>query len=213
MKVALRAIIVLLIIGVPVVLVLTGTLNLKSAFTNTNQKFMEARQMLLEEDFGVGVYLGDDFEATVEYLGKPSAGTEYGLTTSASYYLPLDSRITDAASADGEMTLVAYNNAITGVTIRLFGADDNEPVDLEFAGALLEDLEPDDLTDRFGKPAARFVILGNKVFAWYLLPPVKTKEGYKLDLGGTMQVTARFSKAGGELRTLSVKVPHKGEVR
>jgi hypothetical protein len=75
MKVALRAIIVLLIIGVPVVLVLTGTMNLKSAFTNTNQQFMEARQMLLEEDFGVGVYLGDDFEETVVYLGKPSSIT------------------------------------------------------------------------------------------------------------------------------------------
>lgn len=213
MKVALRALIVLLIIGVPAVLVLTGTLNLKSAFTNTNQKFTEARRMLLEEDFGVGVYLGDNFEETVEYFGKPSSSTEYGLTTSASYYLPLGSRIADAASADGEMTLVAYNNAITGVTIKLYGTGDNEPVNLEFAGALLEDLEPDDLTDRFGRPAARFVILGNKVFAWYLLPPVKAGKGYKFDLGDTMQVTARFSKVGGELRTLSVKVPYKEEAK
>jgi len=208
MKVAIRAIIVLLIIGVPAALVLTGTLDLKSAFTNTNQKFIEARQMLLAEDFGVGVYLGDDFEETVHFLGKPTGGTEYGLTTAATYYLPLGMEVSDAANAEGEMTLVAYNNTITTVTIKLFGKDD-DPVDLWFAGSTLDELKPDDLIERFGKPAARFVILGNKVFAWYLLPPVKSKEGYKLDLGSAMQVTARFSKTDGELRTLSLKVPYK----
>ena len=202
-----RALVVLAIVGLVAALVLTGTVDLQSAFGTTQREFAQAREMLLEEDFGVGIYLGGDFRRTVSFLGRPASSSEMGRTNTAEYFVPLG-RASTPADAQGKLRVTAEDNVITLVTLTLYQwADGTGDRDLRFGGIELEEMEPEYLIELFGKPAARFVVLNNKVFAWFLLPPFKTEEGVQFDLSRTMEVTANFNKSDGRLRKLSVKVP------
>lgn len=207
MKLAVRALVILVIVAVVAALVLTGTIDLQSAFGTSQKEFAEARELLLAEDFGVGIRLGGDFDRTITFLGRPYSTSEFGTSRSAEYYVPLG-RASTSVDSQGTLKISSSDNIITSVTLTLSKwADTESGGDVEFGGTKLEDLEPDDLIGLFGKPAARFVVLGNKIFAWFLLPPIKTEEGIQFNLARTMEVTAKFNKSDGRLRKLSVKVP------
>jgi hypothetical protein len=202
-----RALAVLATVGLVAALVLTGTIDLQSAFGISQEEFAEAREILLEEDFGVGIYLGGDFDRIVRFLGRPASSSEIGRTKTAEYLVPIG-RASTPADSQGTLEIVAEDNIITSVTLTFNQwTGDISDGDVRFGGIGLENLEPDDLIELFGKPAARFVVLNNKVFAWFLLPPLKTEEGVQFDLSRTMEVTANFNKGDGRLRKLSVKVP------
>lgn|GEM_PF-2417847 len=206
-KLVVRALVIMVIVAVVAALVLTSTIDLQSAFGTTQKEFAQAREMLLEEDFGAGIYLGGDFGRTVSFLGRPASSSEIGRTNSAEYFVPLG-RASTPADAQGTLKVMAEDNVITLVTLTLHQwADGTSDGDLRFGGIELEEMEPEYLIELFGKPAARFIVLNNKVFAWFLLPPFKTEEGVQFDLSRTMEVTANFSKSDGRLRKLSVKVP------
>ena len=198
----------MVIVAVVAALVLTGTIDLQSAFGTSQKEFTEAREILLAEDFGVGIILGGDYDLTISYLGRPSSADEFGVSRSAEYYVPLGIANSQADS-QGKLKISCYDNVITSVTLTLNSwADAGSMSDIEFGGTKLENLAPDDLIGLFGKPAARFVVLNNKVFAWFLLPPIKTEEGIQFNLARTMEVTAKFNKSDGRLHKLSVKVPN-----
>jgi len=207
-KLVIRTLVILAIVGIVAALVLTGTIDLQSAFGTSQKEFADARELLLAEDFGVGIILGGNFDQTISFLGRPSSTSEFGTGKSAEYYVPLG-RASTPVDSQGTLKICSSDNVITSVTLTLnkwtvAGGDG----DVEFGGAKIEDLEPDDLIELFGKPAARFVVLGNKIFAWFLLPPIKTEEGIQFNLARTMEVTAKFNKSDGRLRKLSVKVPN-----
>ena len=208
MKLVIRALVIMVIVAVVAALVLTGTIDLQSAFGTSQKEFTEARELLLAEDFGIGIILGGDFDRTVSFLGRPSSADEFGSSRSAEYYVPLGLASTPVDS-QGTLKISSSNNVITSVTLTLskWAVTDNSG-EIAFGGTRLEDLEPDDLIELFGKPAARFVVLNNKVFAWFLLPPLKTEEGIQFNLARTMEVTAKFNKSDGHLHKLSVKVPN-----
>jgi hypothetical protein len=203
-----RALAVLAIVGLVVALVLTGTIDLQSAFGVSQEEFTEAREMLLAEDFGVGIYLGGSFDRTIKFLGTSASFGMRGRSRTAEYFVPLGQKTT-SINAEGTLKIIAVNDVITAVTLTLDGqqAKTAEGEDVKFGGTKLDELEPGDLVGLFGKPAARFVVLDNKVFAWFLLPPLKTDQGVQFDLSRTMEITANFNKGDGRLRKLSVKVP------
>jgi len=207
-KLVIRALVIMVIVAVVAALVLTGTIDLQSAFGTSQKEFTDARELLLAEDFGVGIVLGGNFDRTIYFLGRPSSISEFGTSKSAEYYVPLRLASTPVDS-QGTLKIRSSNNVITTVTLTLSKwTDTDNSTDIEFGGTKLEDLEPDDLIGLFGKPAARFVVLNNKVFAWFLLPPIKTEEGIQFNLERTMEVTAKFNKSDGHLHKLSVKVPN-----
>lgn len=207
MKLVIRALVIMVIVAVVAALVLTGTIDLQSAFGTSQKEFTEARELLLAEDFGVGIILGGNYDMTISYLGRPSSVDDFGASRSAEYYVPLGIASSQVDS-QGKLRISSYDNVITSVTLTLSNlADTSNEGDIEFGGTKLEDLKADDLIDLFGKPAARFVVLNNKVFAWFLLPPIKTEEGIQFNLARTMEVTAKFNKGDGRLHKLSVKVP------
>ena len=58
MKLVIRTLVILAIVGIVAALVLTGTIDLQSAFGTSQKEFADARELLLAEDFGVGIILG-----------------------------------------------------------------------------------------------------------------------------------------------------------
>jgi len=101
----------------------------------------------------------------------------------------------------------AQNGVVASVSLSLRRVEEGAGEDLSFAGVPLEALEPDDLIELLGRPAARFVVLGDMIFAWYLVPPLQAGEGGGLRLAETITVTASFSKSSRRLQSLRVKVP------
>jgi hypothetical protein len=206
MKTVLKALGGISIFAIIIGLLASGTVDIRPILGATAKQFSETRQKLQAEDFGVGAYLGGSFDGAVATLGKPGESTEFGTYRSAAYYLPFGKPGTGAANNDGKLVIKSDEGVITDVSLELDESQFGVAPGVSFGGVSADALEPSDLIGGLGQPAARIMLLGNKVYAWYIIPPLKHNKAESAGFKGSATVTAKFDSNTGRLNLLNVRV-------
>jgi hypothetical protein len=203
-KTVVKALLAISVLAVIIGLLASGTVDLKSSLGTTAQQFISARENLKTEDFGWGIHLGGGYDETVALLGKPGEATEFGTYRSATYYLPIGEPSARKGSSEGRLVITADEDIIHEVVVDLSDARGITASGVFFSEISVEKLQPQRIMDQIGKPAARFLLLGDKVYSWYLIPLFKKDPVSNVKLTGSVRLTAKFTSGRGKLRVLNV---------
>jgi hypothetical protein len=206
MKTVLKALGGISIFAIIIGLLASGTVDIRPILGATAKQFNDSRQMLQAEDFGVGAYLGGSFDGAISTLGTPGESTEFGTYRSAAYYLPFGEPGAGPSNNDGKLVIKSDEDVITDVSLELGQSHYGVSPGVSFGGVSADGLEPSDLIRELGRPAARMVLLGNKVYAWYIIPPLRHNKAENAGFRGSAAVTAKFDSNSGRLNLLNVRV-------
>lgn len=206
MKTVLKALGGISVFAIIIGLLASGTVDIRPILGATAKQFKETRQKLQAEDFGVGAYLGSSFDGTVATLGKPGESAEFGTYRSAAYYLPYSEPGAGPSNNDGKLIIKSDEDVITDVSLELGQSHNGAAPGVSFGGISADALEPSDLIGDLGRPAARMVLFGNKVYAWYIIPPLRHNKAESAGFKGSAAVTAKFDSNTGRLSLLNVRV-------